>query len=865
MQVPFSDMSLVTITNTAPEVVPSVVNGVLQPPSAGFDQLASRALLPLRIRATAPVTFRLFAAGRSECRPWSDEGTPPRPLGQALWVATNVMLFDERESGMAGFTPYFVYRFPSVTLAERLRSALLAEYPTTLVPKSAEGHHVATGGDAGVLRVEPVDRATQFQRWWDGLSATEMEISEQAVRSIGVTLQAGEEMEVAFALLKVDRRRLSPDVDPPLALADRITYRLNVGFVARRLAELGLLDQAVANQLAGAAGGASPAPAMTQLVAFGLPDGGLLRPAGGVAPVIIWGGSKNSVIVNPDLSGFGRRPTPNDLEVPANLFSFTVAEGFQIASPVLADVGVYVRALNPGVSLAAIRTALQGGGPEATTLRAFGVIDSRPRVSFEAELNKVDPDVTTVLAPEFRDYFQAPFGPRKDFHDALARYVVYEEPGPPYVDLDFPLAPTTALHHLILPNSQLFVRPFHLPFETKRISQLRRSFPVRVQLRFGTAPDADRIVLTQDETDVVRQEYMLHMNWAKVEGEFYYQPAQAGRSDLPANGDVIVKATDGTPLRPKMGQIGIPQRGEFRVSQPREFDPVAEGARPVYPITVAPAGWRSVYDDRIIPNYGRYLAAVREHLASPPASTDPILPPIAARFVEFIRTLPGPTAPVPSDPVLRFLSGLANMRAAQARLGIVANDTLQISSFWRPPEHNETVSKTRGSPHQASRGFDVQPSAAGSADTRSALHIMALHAAGEDLLNRDATFSQILLEDNLDEFIVMGFSDEFADMVMLRTVPLPPAKPEPVYTVARPGDPIDVDKYYNQSPEIEESFPFARGVPSRNLCDRFHADYILFALAFGLPAEWPNPTVARLYYYALTIASHVHFTLADRR
>jgi hypothetical protein len=196
-----------------------------------------------------------------------------------------------------------------------------------------------------------------------------------------------------------------------------------------------------------------------------------------------------------------------------------------------------------------------------------------------------------------------------------------------------------------------------------------------------------------------------------------------------------------------------------------------------------------------------------------------------------------------------FLYSLEVIRTALAQLAVPNNKRLQINSFWRPPEHNETVSELRSSPHQDMRGFDIQQ-----AGGRSPLNLLAVHHAGEQILSAaNSPLSQVLLEHRSRLFVYAGYDNAHADKIVTRT--------SNKYILVTPTGNVDLNAFWGASPMGEDEALPGRGVPHPRLLDDFRQSYTAFMTAGGRSPEWPNPTVDRMYFYAVAGASHVHFTL----
>ncbi len=841
MQVPFSDLSKVDILNTSEQVIPQLDaqgNFSLPLPVA---QLGDVALLPLRVTATAAVQFRPLEGGAVMCRPILDAGNPGQPTGQALWVQTRFVLFSRGEGGMAGYSGHFIYRFPSTALAQRLKTLVDQQFGTELTPLSLEGHHVRPGTGTAPPAVELVDRAQQLELWWSGSTETPMQLSSAGATALAVALQPGEHVELAFALRKLD---------PRSSEGSSLSYRVNLGFVAERLSAAALLDPAAAARLSGRTldgGGNVVRLGTTKLIALGLPNGYVPVGGGDPAVLIVWGGSKDPVVINPYPNLFGKDTRLNVI-TPAALFSYTPAEAVHVASPAFGTVAALIYTLDPRVNLDAMRETL--AGRPGTVPPRFTPMENTvlPAASLSFSGFAVPAAATgTILATEFRDTFKQVKVPRAhSFYEFIERHVVYSHE----FTLPHPVTATATSHHELLPNREVLLRPWHPPFKGEQKAQLRRSFPIVLKLRLGTAQDAPYVLLGQDEIDVIRQEYMLHMNWEKDGAEYYYQNAdyKAGR-DSPSNAPIMTGPANNR--KPRVGGIGIPARADFREHGVHEYDPIDADAQPHYLSTPAPLGWDSTFTNTIVPRYNQYRDSVVHVLTAQPGAPPVALDPVGPRFIAFVQNPAGVSA---GNPVLEFIAQLAAIQQAAARIADARNDNLMVSSFWRPPEHNETVSQTRASPHQASRGFDIQPVGVHVSGTPSPLNMLALHMAAEKLLPTSGLFSQVILERGPTVAVMFGFDDALAD----RAVVLNGTKFE---LTTGAGQTFDLSAYYAQCIEPEETVGLlSRNIPTADVATMFQTEYVAYRQSIGVSTNWPNPTVEELYYYALIIASHVHFT-----
>lgn len=707
-------------------------------------------------------------------------------------------------------------------MSGRLAQTLTAHFQAGRIePVFKPGIAVARSADDGAEAVAKYDPSNvePLNAWLEGDSALWWRFKAGVARNDAdlLMMTAGDELTI-YADVGLGS----------VARGEAAWHRVNAGYILRRLQESGETSadyEYLGDQFT------SRGVANCRQAAYELLEphesGGRITPTGTTQRAdiaVVSGGSHPSVVLQP----LG--------VVPGELFSFITSDEVKVFSARLQSQPLRVRSAMPLLS----RRAL-------TSLGFRGVFRPNAMSEFHA----------VYLAQQL--VFKTGGGGTQDFYNALADTVTYGVLG-----WSTGLKTGPGLERSFVLQGDASHRPDHPEWTPKlpdnavptaadptpdHRDQLRRLFPLRYYLAAENDQDTDRLfAITQDETDCIRQEYVFHLNWVMEAGGLYYQGLATTSRDVTAGGHT--EGTAGGQPTPRIGAITIPPRSRFRPLENREYDPILEGARPRYPtVTAAPANWRDVYDNSIKPTYADFLEGVKsiKNGLAPPAGLN--LPPVVSRFITFLQSLPV-VSTATADPVFDFLAQQLNLLAALQRLSLAANDSLQINSFWRPPEHNETVSELRNSPHQDSRGFDIQPSGG-----QSPLNLLTLHAAGERILPTPNLLSQVLLELKSNLFVSAGFREDLSQRVITK----PAGKFRLVLVAGGPA--VDLDAFSLANPLGEdEAFP-DRGVPDSRLLKLFETEFMAFMTASGRLAVWPNPTVDRVYFFALGRASHVHFTV----
>ncbi|GAA4705747.1 D-Ala-D-Ala carboxypeptidase family metallohydrolase [Phytohabitans rumicis] len=608
---------------------------------------------------------------------------------------------------------------------------------------------------------------------------------------------------------------------------DRSWYRVNAGFVLDRIRDPGDGLDAVYDVLTdGFRGGG---------VASGL-AGTVTTPARADLRAV-WGGSRRSLVLQP----YG--------VVPTALFSFVTCERIHVFGPALVDAQagprpMHVERRQPTIARLALTQLWQRHGMDKESLV--------PGSGTAGEFLATDyPDqVTTTRA-------KPPERPSA-FYDDLAREVTY---GP--VGRSGENVAGSGIERTLVPHELPLTRPSHPRWgvQARRRLLLRRLYPLRYHIRLG--PDAGishEFAVAQDERDCIRQEYAFHLRFTDYFQTYSWkwQGNRLAAIVLPTRraGELHEVEYDAhqRPVRPALvssgGLINVPRRAAIRPGQGngayRQTLIMAEAPERLGQARTAAGAYAA--------EMVSVLRALEEGTAIPPLT----LPPYAVELVTKVSNLlTGPTLPLSSAD--GFLQAKLLAAGPVSRLATTDPDgnlvprpyRLQISSGWRPPEHNETVSGTPLSNHQIGEAMDVQPEGAGAATTRSPLALFALHLAAQDFFAA-GSLRECLLENNAEEYIVGQFEAAKSD----RTVfvdELPDGRRVYVLRAANL-----TDEPFNDVPSHDGEPITDRTRLDVRLAEEYRTDFYQTNGPQSLP--WPRPTYLDLYLYALCGASHVHHT-----
>ncbi|MBO3749947.1 hypothetical protein J5X84_28030 [Streptosporangiaceae bacterium NEAU-GS5] len=560
-------------------------------------------------------------------------------------------------------------------------------------------------------------------------------------------------------------------------------------------------------------------------------DGGVASggPAGSRGELVaLWGGSRDTLILQP--AGV----------VPAALFSFATCDVIQIFAPALAvppDRPIGVRTSLPTIPRAALA---QLWARYAVTDRFTdpGAGYDFPATDYATEITSADPGQVRGLA----------------FHDEVARVITYGPAG----------EKTGAYLHggtsrKIIPHSDPASRPDHPQWQVKRVPQLLRLYPLRYTLKVGDAPE---FAITQDDVDCARQEYVFHMDFTDGYFQTYagiFKPADLPRLVFPTTDPGNphgLELAGGRPVLPALGAnkvIVVPTRSEIR---PLTLAPETRGVRHStgYHYTRLTAASDDLVETARVASERYALGAldiVHSVLGNTPLPVT-TLPDYAARAVVRITRLI--SAPPPAlgsiDGVLyEALMRGGNPLATFADLADPMHPrlwpyTLQISSGWRSPEHNETVSKVPTSNHQLGVAMDIQPKK--DRGQRNPLALLCLHLSAQDHL-RAHRVRECLLEFFADEYVVGAFPRDLVDMTFREQVT--PHGVEYVLHSSAGDQPMSVPDQVHEGDQLAGS----RGLHPL-LIKTFRTAWD----ATHLP--WPEPTYLDVYVFALARGSHVHHT-----
>jgi hypothetical protein len=817
----------------------------LYAPASGFvffrvrrdgDQLLSRTLI-LELEKDTAAALHLMGREEDEPEP-TDLSALPRDGPSAPDIQVRLLFTVTTEA-----------------LSDRLRTQLLALFADgrgVLQRLFPVRYDLRAQGD----QLVPVDIAPTpaeqmlFDPWWKTQSGVCWKLTGSDDQRRLLDLQPGD-----VVLVQAEMRE-----GLPRSATDH-WYLVNPGWLLRSLGVCG--DPATAAN--DAAYRAVSGGCVRRVSSGGTFESGGTNPAG-AAPlgfddvVVVHGGSQGSVLLQP----------PGDGTVAGGcVFSFTTAEDITIFSPRLQDQPMGVRVWQPTFSALDI---------ELVRLHAN---------EFHAKPSEVysPPVGTAILATEYhtpghatrypgktsdRDAFLRIMADSYGYHETRAR--------PPAASPPYALPALTSWEQKINLNERSEVRPEHPRWRRKSSGQifptLRRLYPLRLELRGGAAADSALLaILTQDEIDCVRQEYAFHLRWT---GDYYqdYQVVWGTATERAAK----IHETPNHRIGVNAAARPVPALEEshrFRVPRRLEIRPITK-TETHYRYTRLTPNWR----DRI--KEARDAAApfaqrVRELLGDPAElariraardATNPrqnyvdprgVLPAYAAEIVATVQELvsePGDRDPTKTAPD-GFLQWALRGQKALQRFADLDPYELSIGSAWRPPEHNESPSKTPISNHQLGEAFDKKPRGTGDG-VRNPLAIMCLHLAGQALRNRDR-LREMLLENQSAEYLSREVDNDRRWWVVRAIFQVDGSA---IYAMRDPDSGLE-DLVPNISLPVEEDevqLPVGSRVLASRLADDFREAYGEYRGQFGNLWPTPLPAYRDIYTFALTIASHVHFT-----
>ncbi|GLY99559.1 hypothetical protein [Actinoplanes sp. NBRC 103695] len=606
--------------------------------------------------------------------------------------------------------------------------------------------------------------------------------------------------------------------DGPLAL----WYRINPGLVLDRLRRADDGMQAGYTLI------------ISDYAARGVASGGAVNARSELC--VVRGGSLNSVVLQP--RGV----------VPAALFSFVTSDPIQVFAPAVDDPperSLTVFTAQPTITRAAlqllwnkygIKHQLNTGPAEP---EEFPVIDYPLRV--------VLPDKVSADRPWA-------------FYDDLATEIAYGATGWRFASLA-----GAGVERTLIPQADPRSRPFH-PQWTKARSMLpRRLYPLRLTVLVG--PDfvsGPQFTVTQDERDCIRQEYVFHMCFVEPYFQDYRErwpdPEERARNVHPAPTarPHEIEILGGKPVRPALGaggMIRIPRRGDLRPATDR---------RTAYRHTLLTRRSDGLFAEAqaAAATYALEIFGVVQALMKDDFPPQVSLPAYARdaviKIVRLWRGVPLPTST--TDGFLQAMIFALNAVKQFAELDASGTATMKpyrlyMSSGWRPPEHNETVSSTPLSNHQIGEAMDLQPLGAGSAATRNPLAILALHLAAQDFAKGAPAVRRLrecLLELERGEYLVGQVEEEKVSRVVVERIGPGGSRR---FVLSRAGFP---DEEFPHFPSLDGE-PITGGTPlDLQLVQEFRTAFN--KMNQKNPAPWPLPTYLDVYIFGLCSGSHVHHT-----
>lgn len=384
--------------------------------------------------------------------------------------------------------------------------------------------------------------------------------------------------------------------------------------------------------------------------------------------------------------------------------------------------------------------------------------------------------------------------------------------------------------HEVIPNQDL--RPSHPPFRTPGP---RETPPLK--LRVVVAGDTARtLVFEQDEVDIIRQEFVFHFNWTlAATGQYYYQHGQAAAvpsdAHVPSGDRPHFRVTQPTGLPFRMS---TPARSHLRFLTGDELSAhdarVPESARPKYKRSLLDVTWRSWID--------RLEAAYRVLRANVLANYQGLQ--------------------VPAH-ISHLVDLYADALGSSPDLAAAIPDGLQVSSGWRPPQHNEALDGSAfTSFHQSGLALDVQPRGAGGPENRRPLALAILHHVATGMLgSAPADLRTAMLELGGRLFVFGNYKDEYRDWEVRESSD----GVTKTYRIARVVSGLEQDAMIAELAAGEETDLVASGGLRRDLIEMFVRE----ELGQDPTTTTPNWSAMigqnrymDLYWFGLHRASHVH-------
>lgn len=591
--------------------------------------------------------------------------------------------------------------------------------------------------------------------------------------------------------------------------------------------------------------------------------------------VVVYGGSKD-VGKTSGVGGVVLQP-PSDRLVPAAVYSFTSAEDVLVYSPAIIDCRVGIRLWQPTLDRLEMQNLQDRFGnvyvPGPSEVILATEYAAEPTIAPAAEALSAD-DESEADAIDDWDFAYVTTGTRRakrypkqrdTFLKAIPRAIAYDgsRARPPSPDEPFWLDASGSMIRIVNLHEYSAVRPMHPFWGKQRGGQIRRLFPLRIELSYESDPTAGAItplcLLAQDDIDCVRQEYVFHLNWENNYHQTYgdlYRGQNATDVVHSAEGPRIIFGPDGQATAPSLGKanlIKVFNRIEVRSREPSDKSPQTS-----YLYTLLMDTWRDRLAEVSGPGLDRarriqsildtssLRQAIRAGQSSDSGWTDPEAK-LTATQAEAALTIVDLLAATPRDAATMesFLQQALQNAAVYQRFGnLMAHPyEIVIASAWRPPEHNESVSVTPNSNHQIGEAMDTAPVLTGPA-VRNPLGMLAHHAAAQTLY--PGRLREVLLEDNATEFSMETMTGQ-----SLRRA---------TYSMTGSGDnrKFFITKLDGTTSQVAGC---GSGQLGKKLLKRFHDDYSKWRGA-GVANPWPvpPPTYVQLYVFALTVASHVHLT-----
>jgi hypothetical protein len=786
-------------------------------------QFASRTLV-LELEADAVQTLHL--AGRAENEP------EPANLSVLPWNSLSGGAVRVR----------LLFTFTDTALDERVRTQIAALHSSGTLTRLCDDD-IDLRFEDGLLTPIELPAGTPEQRhlepWWDGISAAAWRLHGADPENKIVDLRPDDVVHVQAQL----RDGLSKS-------ASDHWFLCNPGLILRSLAVSG--DPA--DQANDAAYRTLTGDCVAPVLSGGSLASGGTNPAGDerfafADTVVVLGGSNGGVLLQP----------PPGVVTPGCAFSFTSAEDIRLFSPRLENQVVGLRLWQPTYDVLDL---------DMVRNRVVAGLGSGADVWVPA-------DDTVILTTEYAEPGRAVryptnrdtvFLPAMEFAFGYDGKRARPADGQPLHGLPA-LSTWDRAFNL---NETAEIRPEHPRWRNKgslmTFATVRRLFPLRVEVRLGDAPEDPLLcTLAQDEVDCVRQEYVFHMQFTDYYQDYatFWNAAQRPTRLFPAPTHRIGVDAGNEPV-PALGvgrAITVPTRRKVR--------PVVVQPETRYRYSLLMANWRDRVDQAAAAGEV-YAARMRDILADPATLTairnamaagtdyvDATLPAYAAEIVALVDEFLGGAA-FPAGSKENFLSATLRGQDAISRFTALDPFALQLGSSWRPPEHNESVSKTPISNHQIGEAFDKQPLGSGPG-LRNPLAQLCLHIVGQDLY--PGALSEMLLENQSMEYLsaLVDTAIDAAGIARRRYVVIANFLVDgSVQFRLRAPDGTE-EELPTQTVLDGEVLTASTRQLSSNVAKEFLTAYGNHVQQSGV---WPvpPPTYLELYLFGLTAASHVHFT-----